>query len=193
MPWRKRQWEARSSRAQHSALLPVRDSALTAGGEVAYVPSPERSSPEKPSSFDQLRDFLQEVQTALTSLATLVTVAAHRRQLERGPSPGECPGTYPGRWCRSSGTMPQRCLNLERRRRDEPGPWLAHQGGCGGQGRDRTADLAVFSRTLYRLSYLPWPGGRVGAPRSGAVPTGFEPATSALTGRRAQPSCSTGP
>ena len=24
-----------------------------------------------------------------------------------------------------------------------------------GQGRDRTADLAVFSRTLYRLSYLP--------------------------------------
>src|SRR6266571_7086905 len=28
---------------------------------------------------------------------------------------------------------------------------------------------------------------------SQAVPTGFEPATSALTGRRAQPSCSTGP
>src|SRR6266536_632066 len=28
---------------------------------------------------------------------------------------------------------------------------------------------------------------------SAAVPTGFEPATSALTGRRAQPSCSTGP
>src|SRR4030095_13515712 len=26
-----------------------------------------------------------------------------------------------------------------------------------------------------------------------AVPTGFEPATSALTGRRAHPSCSTGP
>ena len=29
------------------------------------------------------------------------------------------------------------------------------QARCGGQGRDRTADLAVFSRTLYRLSYLP--------------------------------------
>ena len=25
----------------------------------------------------------------------------------------------------------------------------------GGEGRDRTADTAVFSRVLYRLSYLP--------------------------------------
>jgi hypothetical protein len=66
---------------------------------------------------------------------------------------------------------------------------------CGGQGRDRTADLAVFSRTLYRLSYLPSrPGLRVESlGPTPAVPTGFEPATSALTGRRAQPSCSTGP
>src|SRR5215211_157662 len=63
--------------------------------------------------------------------------------------------------------------------------------GSGGQGRDRTADLAVFSRTLYRLSYLPGGPGLVALVR--AVPTGFEPATSALTGRRAQPSCSTGP
>jgi hypothetical protein len=26
------------------------------------------------------------------------------------------------------------------------GPWPADEGECGGQGRDRTADLAVFSR-----------------------------------------------
>src|SRR5829696_2335079 len=68
---------------------------------------------------------------------------------------------------------------------------LAELGEPGGQGRDRTADLAVFSRTLYRLSYLPGGPGLVALVR--AVPTGFEPATSALTGRRAQPSCSTGP
>jgi hypothetical protein len=34
-------------------------------------------------------------------------------------------------------------------------PWRPEVAVCGGQGRDRTADLAVFSRTLYRLSYLP--------------------------------------
>jgi integrase len=51
-----------------------------------------------------------------------------------------------------------------------------------GEGQNRTADTAVFSRVLCQLSYL--------AP---AVRTGFEPATSTLTGWRARPGCSTGP
>src|SRR6266511_3307560 len=46
----------------------------------------------------------------------------------------------------------------------------------GGQGRGRTADLPIFSRTLVPTEL---PG------RGGAVLTGLEPATSALTGRRA--------
>jgi hypothetical protein len=53
-----------------------------------------------------------------------------------------------------------------------------------GEGQNRTADTAVFSRVLCQLSYL--------ASRP-AVPTGFEPATSTLTGWRARPDCSTGP
>jgi hypothetical protein len=40
---------------------------------------------------------------------------------------------------------------------------------------------------------LPARAVRDSGDESQAVPTGFEPATSALTGRRAQPSCSTGP
>jgi hypothetical protein len=38
---------------------------------------------------------------------------------------------------------------------------FARVGPCpvvGGEGRDRTADTAVFSRVLYRLSYLPRSG-----------------------------------
>src|SRR5690349_1577332 len=61
----------------------------------------------------------------------------------------------------------------------------------GGQGRGRTADLPVFSRTLVPTE-LPGPAASVHAeagvvvPASGrAVPTGFEPATSTLTGWRA--------
>ena len=55
----------------------------------------------------------------------------------------------------------------------------------GGQGRGRTADLPIFSRTLVPTE-LPGPA----APwctrtRLVAVLTGLEPATSALTGRRA--------
>ena len=42
-----------------------------------------------------------------------------------------------------------------------------------GQGQNRTADTAVFSRVLCHLSYLAW-SARV---------TGFDPAISALTGR----------
>jgi hypothetical protein len=55
---------------------------------------------------------------------------------------------------------------------------------AGGEGQNRTADTAVFSRVLCQLSYLA---------ASPAVPTGFEPATSTLTGWRARPGCSTGP
>src|SRR4051812_15878066 len=48
------------------------------------------------------------------------------------------------------------------------------QGFCGGRDRRRSGDLALFRRALYQLSYP-----------TGAVLTGFEPATSGLTGRRA--------
>src|SRR6266545_1597757 len=53
----------------------------------------------------------------------------------------------------------------------------------GGQGRDRTAEPSGFQPDALPPEL----------PARDAVPTGFEPATSALTGRRAQPSCSTGP
>ena len=51
-----------------------------------------------------------------------------------------------------------------------------------GSDRRRSGDLSIFSRTLYQLSYRArtetyWPGL--------ATPTGLEPATSAVTGRRA--------
>ena len=55
--------------------------------------------------------------------------------------------------------------------------WAIPEGGSG-EGQDRTADTAVFSRVLYRLSYLAADTACI------AVPTGFEPAFSALTGRR---------
>ena len=74
-------------------------------------------------------------------------------------------------------------------------------GGCtkGGQGRGRTADLTIFSRALYQLSYLTKTAGSIvvgrhraglsllrGTPRveraSTADLTGFEPATFTLTG-----------
>ena len=48
---------------------------------------------------------------------------------------------------------------------------------CGGRDRRRSGDLPLFRRTLCQLSY---PTEMVVA-----VPTGFEPATSGLTGRRA--------
>src|SRR5579859_3164200 len=51
-----------------------------------------------------------------------------------------------------------------------------------GQGRGRTADLPLFRRTLIPTE-LPDLAGSGGAPR--AVLTGFEPATSTLTGWRA--------
>src|SRR5437588_13018266 len=66
-------------------------------------------------------------------------------------------------------------------------------GQSGGQGQDRTADLPLFRRTLIPTE-LPDLGGTgprgrpqraVGAPPVPAVLTGFEPATSTLTGWRA--------
>jgi hypothetical protein len=53
----------------------------------------------------------------------------------------------------------------------------------GGQGRGRTADLPIFSRTLVPTE-LP-ARGQTTSVRPGAVLTGFEPATSTLTGWRA--------
>ncbi len=54
-----------------------------------------------------------------------------------------------------------------------------------GQGQNRTADTAVFSRVLCQLSYLApraAPASTAGA-ATVARPTGFDPAISALTGR----------
>ena len=53
---------------------------------------------------------------------------------------------------------------------------------CGGQGRGRTADLPIFSRTLVPTE-LPGRGPAREPPN--AVLTGFEPAASTLTGWRA--------
>ena len=58
--------------------------------------------------------------------------------------------------------------------------------GRGGQARARTGDLSIFSRTLYQLSYLAQRTcAAIGPGASSATPTGLEPATSAVTGRRA--------
>src|SRR5258708_12883644 len=61
----------------------------------------------------------------------------------------------------------------------------------GGQGRCRTADLPLFRRTLVptELPDLGWAPGPDGPRRRPAlaVLTGFEPATSTLTGWRALP------
>ena len=48
-----------------------------------------------------------------------------------------------------------------------------------GQSQDRTGDPTLFRRVLYRLSYL------ARNPKVSATLTGLEPATSAVTGRRA--------
>jgi hypothetical protein len=69
--------------------------------------------------------------------------------------------------------------------RRSPGPArCCDQGFGGGRDRRRSGDPALFRRVLCRLSY---PASRRRPPqrRSSAVLTGFEPAASALTGRRA--------
>jgi hypothetical protein len=73
----------------------------------------------------------------------------------------------PSRFRGELGPMPQRCLNPGLVQRGSPSAETAELGEPGGQGRDRTADLAVFSRTLYRLSYLPGDGGWRPPVRSG--------------------------
>ena len=62
-----------------------------------------------------------------------------------------------------------------------------HTGGDGGQGRDRTGDLPLFRRTLIPTE-LPGRKAPVTTPKrlaKLATLTGLEPATSAVTGRRA--------
>ena len=51
-----------------------------------------------------------------------------------------------------------------------------------GQSQDRTGDPTLFRRVLYRLSYL---ARTTRLPSNSATLTGLEPATSAVTGRRA--------
>ena len=61
-------------------------------------------------------------------------------------------------------------------------PKLTLRGLAGGSDRRRSGDLSIFSRTLYQLSYR----ARTGTVTVwSATPTGLEPATSAVTGRRA--------
>lgn len=56
---------------------------------------------------------------------------------------------------------------------------------CGSE-RDRSADLAIFSRSLYQLSYRAMTNKKPGEPGILliATPAGLEPVTSAVTGRR---------
>ncbi len=73
----------------------------------------------------------------------------------------------------------------------ENGGWPGvSPGHLGGRDRRRSGDLPLFRRTLYQLSYptpvaLSGEGTRAPGGAKVAVPTGFEPATSGLTGRRA--------
>ena len=70
-----------------------------------------------------------------------------------------------------------------------------------GSDRRRSGDLSIFSRTLYQLSYRAsgWHRPGLARPdRPSATSTGLEPATSAVTGRRAnqlrhEASCGTKP
>src|SRR5829696_1697414 len=135
----------------------------------AYPSWPGAAVRPDSASYARIGGLILDVSASTLSL--LATAASLR-----GPHHHERPAKPVVRWIAPHGGAGTACTDLDR---------------CGGQGRDRTADLAVFSRTLYRLSYLPGGPGLVASVR--AVPTGFEPATSALTGRRAQPSCSTGP
>ncbi len=57
--------------------------------------------------------------------------------------------------------------------------------GSGGSDRRRSGDLSIFSRTLYQLSYRARRTKARSPEHRPATPTGLEPATSAVTGRRA--------
>ena len=57
--------------------------------------------------------------------------------------------------------------------------------GSGGSDRRRSGDLSIFSRTLYQLSYRARQTKARSPEHRPATPTGLEPATSAVTGRRA--------
>ncbi len=97
----------------------------------------------------------------------------HRWTRSHPPTPG----------LRQVGVSPRSTRSHERGDGCSP----AHCGG--GQGRGRTADLPIFSRTLVPTELPGRTGdgsGRTNRPlHLGATPTGLEPATSAVTGRRA--------
>ena len=89
-------------------------------------------------------------------------------------------------WGFSTGTVGHPIPNWENT------PRAFSQFGRGGQGRDRTGDLPLFRRTLVPTE-LPGPKREAGPDsrkrtepgRRSATLTGLEPATSAVTGRRA--------
>ena len=97
------------------------------------------------------------------------------------------PHTYPARGATTGDRRPRpplrmhsapaSCAQLHKNPRSPRG-----LRGSGGSDRRRSGDLSIFSRTLYQLSYR----ARTGTITVwSATPTGLEPATSAVTGRRA--------
>jgi hypothetical protein len=76
---------------------------------------------------------------------------------------------------------PHRQGRFEDAQFDDEHKWPLNCTNFGGQGRDRTGDLPLFRRTLIPTE-LP---GRKASCASTATLTGLEPATSAVTGRRA--------
>jgi hypothetical protein len=90
-------------------------------------------------------------------------------------SPGSCASTA-GRRPATASESPRRSRSCRARSR-----W-ARPAASGGRAGRRSPDLPLFRRTLCQLSY---PTASYDWRSRCAVPTGFEPAASALTGRRA--------
>ena len=91
-----------------------------------------------------------------------------RRLGSGGPGPASC------------AQYPASCAQLHKNPRSPRG-----LRGSGGSDRRRSGDLSIFSRTLYQLSYRARQTKARSPEHRPATPTGLEPATSAVTGRRA--------
>ena len=127
--------------------------------------------------------------------------ASTRFPRSRGAEPappyrGASAPTYPARG--AAAPAPPRAHSIPPRARSAPASCAQYPASCaqlhknprsprglrgsGGSDRRRSGDLSIFSRTLYQLSYR----ARTGTVTVwSATPTGLEPATSAVTGRRA--------
>ena len=101
-----------------------------------------------------------------------------------GPPPHKSPRTrrhsaaHPGTHAKiETKTSPEQAKRRRRR--------LSAVPVVGGQGQDRTVDLPLFRRTLIPTELPDLDGYPMSPHQYPAVPTGFEPATSTLTGWRA--------